>query len=368
MNKVIYFLFFFLLTIFFQYCSHPTGPVMNKDPRNYTWTIDTLYYPGSLQTMLNSIWGSSSNNIYAVGHSDEARGQIWHFDGKQWTSMNIFMGFAYTPYVIFGFSPNDIWIAGERIYDNYNPPPNFIDSSFIMHFDGSSWKRIYAYGGKLIETIWGRAPNDIWFGGLNGTLFHWDGTSIRRDTLPIYIPLNADPYYNFHSIYGLPTGEIYFLVSAPLPQTRMYLFMRRQNNWSVIDSNLLGWVRNRLWVRDNENIYETGEDGFFKWNGNGWDNLLGQFNGTTIPLAALSDDNIFIAGLYYPEPGKINGLVYHYNGKDFYSFEKLKLYDVSFLGSWWNGTDVFIVGYTHKFPQKTIILHGKEANPIFNFR
>ena len=348
----------FLFTILFQYCNHSTAPTLDKDPREYTWTIDTLYYPGSLQTMLKSIWGSSPNNIYAVGHSDELQGQIWHFDGKQWTSIYIFMGFAYTPYAIFGFSPNDIWVAGERIYDNYNPPPNFIDSSFIMHYDGSSWKRVPAYGGRIIETIWGRASNDIWFGGINGTLFHWNGTSIRRDTLPISLQLNENYFYNFPAIFGFTSGETYFLISASLSQIQMYLLKHQQNNWSVVDSNLWGYYRRGIWVSEKGNIYETGGGGFFKWNGRNWEDILGQFNGITVPLAAKSEDNMFIAGWSYPEPGKVTGLVYHYNGKDFYSFDNLKLADVTLLGAWWNGTDIFIVGYTQKYPQKTIILHG----------
>lgn len=55
-----------------------------KDPRTYTWIIDTLAYPGSFQTSMQDIWGSSPNDVYVVGHNDRGFGKMFHFDGKQW--------------------------------------------------------------------------------------------------------------------------------------------------------------------------------------------------------------------------------------------------------------------------------------------
>jgi hypothetical protein len=339
--------------IIFQQCDTTEPPAnVKKNPREYTWTVDTLLYPESLQTLMSSIWGSSANNIYVTGHCDDIKGQLWHFDGTQWTSLYISMGFAYTPYAIFGFSSNNIWIAGERIYDNPNPPPNFIDSSFIMKYDGNSWKNIIVHG-RSLYTIWGNSPDNIWFGGLNGILFHWDGTSIKKDSIPYFAP----EYSQVFSIYGKSSDEAYFMLYSSLIQDHMYLFMRKQNNWSVIDSTVWGWTRDKLWISEYANIYETGSSGFFKWNGSRWDNLLGDFNGFTFGIEALSENNMFIVGWDFATP--IRGLVYHYNGKDFYLYENLKLDDVTFYDAWWNGTEVFIVGTTGRYPQKTIILLGK---------
>jgi len=335
-------------------CNNPTEPIKNKDPREYSWTIDTLFYPESIQTRLARIWASSSNDVYCVGTSDDVKGQIWHFDGKQWTSMHIFMGFAYTPNTVFGFSSDNVWIAGQREYDNPNPPPNFIDSSFAMHYDGSTWKRVTTPKGDRINSIWGSSPNDIWFGGFDGTkIFHWDGVSIKRDSIPYYTPENTQVI----SIYGSALGEVYFLLTAPSWQT--YLFMFKQNNWSVIDSS--AWFRNNVWVSDKGNIFESGQVGFYKWTGSNWDNLLGWFDGSTIGIAGTSENNIFIVGYGSTTGpgGQYTSLVYHYNGEDFHLYENLKMSDVKFYDAWMNESEVFIVGQTNKFPQKSIILHGK---------
>lgn len=337
------------LTLIFQNCNTTEPPVkVEKNPREYAWTMDTLYYPGGLQTLLRSIWGSSANDLYCVGHSDEFKGQIWHYNGTQWTSLYIPMGLVYTPTAVYGFSANDIWIAGDG---------GSVDSAFIMHYDGNTWKRVYANEGKLIETIWGRSSNDVWFGGLNGTkIFHWDGVSIKKDSIPYYTP---DGYTQVLSINGNTSGEVYFLLFSYLVQDHMSLFMNKQNNWSVIDSSVWGYDRKKVWVSNEGSIYETGDGGFFRWNGSGWNNLLGEINGITCGIKSLSENNMFIVGWDSPAAGGTKGIVYHYDGKDFYTYENLQLDDVTFMDVWWNGEEAFIVGYTHNYPQKTIILHGE---------
>lgn len=359
-NKII---LFAVSLLFLQQCSNPTGPPINeiKDPRNYSWTIDTLFYPTSIQTNMRSIWGSAANNVYAVGYSDEVRGTVWRFDGNSWKNFDyLTSGVNYDFGEVYGFSANDIWMAGTRYDNNPSPPPNFLDSSFIFHFNGV-WEYFKPVGVRL-ESVWGSSSTDIWFGGRNNTLYHWNGTSIKQDSVPYSTP----EYSQIVSISGnILTGEVYFLLlttDGPSGQTHMYLYMKKQNNWSVVDSSIYGYTRNKVWVGEKGNIYETGDVGFFKWNGSGWDNILGTdlFDGVKIfGIEALSENNMFIVGWSYPSGGKLTGLVYHYNGKDFYLYENLKLDNVDFLDAWSDGKEVFIVGQTFGLPSKTIILHGK---------
>ena len=300
---------------------------------------------------MQSIWGSSPDNIYAVGHSDEIKGQVWHYDGKQWSSVYIFMGLAYTPNTVFGFSANDVWIAGG-FYGNTSTA----DSSLIMHYNGSTWRRINAYGGRLIENIWGNSPDNVWFVGLNGTIFHWNGTSIHPDSLPIRISKDAMPGYNL-SVSGNSSGAAYFLLSAA--SGRQDLFKRMQDNWSVIDTNLWGWDRKNVWVSNTNKIYETGAAGFYWWTGSNWENLLDQFGGFTFGIEALSEDNMFITGWLSPATGNHKALLYHYNGKDIYLYENLMIDDTDFMDAWSTGSEVFVVGRTHSYPQRSVVLHGK---------
>ncbi len=52
----------------------PTPPP--KDLRKLTWKIDTLAYPGNFQTNMFSIWGSSAQDVYVVGHSSDGPGSL----------------------------------------------------------------------------------------------------------------------------------------------------------------------------------------------------------------------------------------------------------------------------------------------------
>jgi len=100
-------------------CKHVSEPPVVKSPREYTWTIDTLAYPNSFQTSMRDIWGSSANDVYVVGHNDQAFGKMWHYDGSRWepVRLHILEG-GPLPNIgslsaIYGFSANDIWAVGE---------------------------------------------------------------------------------------------------------------------------------------------------------------------------------------------------------------------------------------------------------------
>jgi len=68
------------LVIIYNACKRdfsPIGPEKKPDisaytGHNYEWVEDTLYAP-TLQVMLRDIWGTSENNVWAVGHSDDIK-------------------------------------------------------------------------------------------------------------------------------------------------------------------------------------------------------------------------------------------------------------------------------------------------------
>ena len=101
---------------------------MKKNPREYTWTMDTLAYPGSFQTSMYDIWGSASCNVYVVGHNDQGAGLMFHFDGRSWTDvkLHIVQGGTISGAIdlgaIHGFGPDDIWAVGNRFEKNPTPP------------------------------------------------------------------------------------------------------------------------------------------------------------------------------------------------------------------------------------------------------
>ena len=114
-TKILFLSVFFILTL--QYCSSSTEPPIKpvKDPRTYTWTIDTLKI--SFQTDLGRIWGNSPNDVYIGGHNAGTPGSFWHYDGSNWSAVNL-PEYSYDINGIYGFSAGDVWAVGSLGYLN----------------------------------------------------------------------------------------------------------------------------------------------------------------------------------------------------------------------------------------------------------
>src|SRR4030042_6127344 len=98
-------------------CSQTSEPQPQpfKDPREMTWTVDTLRYPESVQTLMFSIWASSPSDVWICGHNSSSRGSLWHFDGISWNEINLYEDIeqgALSLDCVWGIDENNIWIVG----------------------------------------------------------------------------------------------------------------------------------------------------------------------------------------------------------------------------------------------------------------
>ena len=46
-----------------------------------------------------------------------------------------------------------------------------------LHWDGASFSRSNSGTKEDLASIWGSRADDVWAGGANGTLLHWNGTA-----------------------------------------------------------------------------------------------------------------------------------------------------------------------------------------------
>jgi len=329
-----------------------------KDPRTYTWTADTLGYPGASQTLMDDIWGSSSNDVYVVGHNSTAgNGVMWHYDGNKWTNTHLLtseggqISGAIELASIYGFSGTDIYAVGKRIRPNPTPPPNFIDSSLIIHYDGSAWRQVNIIAGSMLTYILGSSSNNIWACGNFNTLYHYDGNKWTRDSVLIDVPQNQA----FHILSVAAGNSGTYLTSytsfIDLSDTKTYLLKRENTSWVKTDSS--GFYTYKLYRSSSGELYHAGYGGIYKNEGNQWVNIFSP-NQYVAEMSASSDDNIFAVG-----QGGANK-VYHYNGTDWKEIEQLTLPGADYWAVWTDGTEAFVVGHIYDAPyQKTIIWHGK---------
>lgn len=106
-------------------------------------------------TALTSIWASAPNNLYAVGNG----GLILHSDGTgTWTQQT--SGTTVDLKAIYGSSANDIYAVG------YIPAaPN--STSVILHFDGMSWKtQSSGLTSAQLNTVFVAPDGEAWIGDL----------------------------------------------------------------------------------------------------------------------------------------------------------------------------------------------------------
>jgi len=323
-----------------------------KNPREYTWTIDTLAYPGSFQTAMWDIWGSSPNDVYVVGHNDRAFGKMYHFDGHTWdpVKLHILEGGPLANIgrlnAIHGFEANNVWVVGSKTYYNPTPPPNFLDSSLIIRFDGRQWREHPVDGGRSLQAIFSHTPDDIWAAGAAGAVFHYDGTRWSK------VPMDAQ-YDFFHMAGGLDKEQYLLGVrrEGPLGDlTRGYrvLFRYDGNRWQAVDSvHVTEDGLYRIAVIGTT-LYSFGW-GIWALRGGVWQREL-TTEAVLQGIDVVSSSNVFVVGQ--------QSLIYHYDGQTWQQ-------QLGIIGAgWWLSAvwaterEVFIVG-SDEGGFKTIVLHGK---------
>jgi hypothetical protein len=162
---------------------------------------------------LHSIWGLSSNDLYAVGD----KGTILHFDGSNWTKMNC--PTTKDLYSICGTSDNNVWACGYNLetqqtvilhfagaywsIDSVSNRPPSETGGFLSVWacDSASHHRAYTTGSMLYrktdangwnrdssslttnlygQFVTGSSSNNLFVVGTGGSVLHWNGNSWKR--------------------------------------------------------------------------------------------------------------------------------------------------------------------------------------------
>jgi hypothetical protein len=118
--------------------------------------------------IIQDLWGTSPHDVWAAGGGASAGlGELWHYDGSDWTETvfaNPAKGYFGT---LWGSCPSDFWV--------YGPVPG---GNKLWHYDGTGWSvasqpiSTYAFGAVLSVQPAGRmtgtSPDDVWVTGSSG--------------------------------------------------------------------------------------------------------------------------------------------------------------------------------------------------------
>jgi hypothetical protein len=327
----------------------PSGTKPGK--RDYVWTVDTIAYPGSFQTTMRDIWASSPTDVYIVGHNDQpGPGTMFRYDGTRWSTTRFHAaegGGVAGPVSlssIYGFGPNDIYAVGQRFQTNPNPPPNFLDSSLIIHFDGSQWSEAQLpRRGRQLIGIGATGSSTMWAGGTFGTSYNRDGTTwniVPSDTTFWFADFAADESGTYATAYFPRPGF----------WEKDFFLRWSGSTWMIADSFSLGLVPAHFGIYALCNIagtlYSAGL-GVFRRNGSSWEKAFESYE-TVIGLYGTRKEHIFAVGT--------TSSIYHYNGIDWYKYPQFNTTSVLCSAVWCSENEVFVVGSDGN---KTIVYHGK---------
>lgn len=320
-------------------------PPGSRNPREYSWTVDTLKY--GLQIATYDIFGISPKNVYSVGHCDFDGGIMWHFDGNQWSNVQLDPSLGFIDLgSVYAFAPSTVFAVGERLVSNQNPLPNFLDSSLAFVFDGSQW-RSYKLSAKGLHAVWGSSPNNVWAVGRDGAAFLFDGIQ--------WAPKRIRDDISFTALSGSSSSDVYALGykldNQPYDSIAVYVFHFDGSAWTLRDSLLENTFPpthsfgiSDVWALNSTEVYSVGY-GVYKKAGVSWQKIFDDgslFGG----IRGSASDNVFAVGYG----------IYHYNGKDWFHYNQFQNQIIPIVSIWADGSEVFAVGTDGSI---SYVFHGK---------
>jgi hypothetical protein len=320
--------------------SPPEPPSIQLGKRDYTWTRDTLFYLGNAQTTMQSIYGTSGNNVYIVGHCEVSRGRMYHFDGTTWQPVNVSSirgGFN----AIGGSGASNIFVVGA--ISSVEPITNrLIDSCLVVQFAGATWTKLQATASGSLWCVSVVSPSSVWTGGSEGIILRLNGSTWETYRLGSEFFISSITALSHNEAYCMGHVEDYAL---PIDSSGSFLFRFDGTQWLRIDSVMrtpgAPPARFGLGVYSwNGVMYTIGPNIYQRQNGV-WSKLV---NAEVGHMSQSAVNNIFA----------VANTAWHYNGANWKHLDELGR--VFGFDCYADGKEVFIVGNDNL---RTYVVHGK---------
>lgn len=272
---------------------------LDTTQENYSLHLDTL---GSTQSDITGIWGTSNNNLWAVGTftSSGLTYALAHFDGSNWryifpnefhNSDGIGSGDLEG---IFGLDENNIWVVGYR-----HTPFDSIHS-FVGYYNGSIWKNLKVNVPDVIFTdLWVDENKNVWVVGTGGTIMFYDGVN--------WIQQNSGTNFTLWDIDGIKGDNIYATgYSSDHSEGIMLHF--NGNNWKKEQEehfDIIGPVTGVCAISERK-VWGIGNTTASIFNGKGWRGYEGLIEDVLLVVKGQSYNDIFFGGF--------EGAINHFNG------------------------------------------------------
>ena len=263
---------------------------------NYDGTVWNQMTPVTGNT-LEDVWGTSGSDVFAVGGS----GTILHCDGTSWIAMaggttNGLSG-------VWGSSGLDVFVVG--------------DSGTILHYDGTSWISMTSGITDDLYCVWGTSGSDVFTVGDSGLILHYDGTS--------WSPMTSGTTYSLRGVWGNSGIDVFVVGSSGT------ILHYNGSSWIPMASGSTGLYD--VWGSSGSDVFAVGSSGtILHYDGNSWSSMNSGTTNVYRSIWGSSSSDMFAIG--------DRGTIFHYDGSQWSSMACIT---AQFLRNVWgsSGSDVF---------------------------
>ena len=244
------------------------------DPAPQGPTGSPAWYPSGTANYLYGVWGSSDNDVWAVGMF----GTILHYNGTAWSTV-MTSGTANYLYGVWGSSDNDVWAVGMF--------------GTILHYDGTAWSTVMTSGtANYLYGVWGSSDNDVWAVGMFGTILHYDGTA--------WSTVTSGTANYLYGVWGSSDNDVW---AVGMFGTILHYDGTAWSDMSYSTPNYLYGV----WGSSDNDVWAVGMFGtILHYNGTAWSDMSYSTPNYLYGVWGSSDNDVWAVGMF--------GTILHYDG------------------------------------------------------
>ena len=227
---------------------------------------------------LLDLWGSAPNDVYTVGD----KGTMIHYDGTKWEVVSLPAGAAgkYLESVC-GSSANDVYAVGTEV---------------ILHFDGNAWETIenvpeppdMGYYWRAFARVWTEKPGDVYIATRYRSVLHYNGFAWQW----IWNPKTLCGSSQTLGLWG--SGSDVYVVGTT-PRLRGTVLHYDGGKWESPTGPAEGL--NGVWGSSDRDVFAVGEAGtILHFDGTGWSVMDGWWCNGLYAVWGTGPHDVFAVG------------------------------------------------------------------------
>jgi hypothetical protein len=269
-----------------------------------TWTADTLETgdPDQLQILPQNLLVFSSNDAWLCCWADGPLGQMWRYDGKDWTINDIGKDVSGKPADIVGLASNNLWTGGY-----------IGDKVFLARYNGINWIDVYPGFYTVDPSKWLKGDildmsvdvnGNIWACGRNGLVMKYENNKWISDTVNIFSGYTLSLSLRSTEFYKDKISLISETYDSNHRKYYYYYFSGTIDNWSLVDSMVLENPSSEIRFGNfglhkgaNNELYSFGLEGIWIRTNNIWEKIF-DIDGEIYCMYTVNRDYIVTGSAY----------------------------------------------------------------------